>query len=150
MNKILNCAMIFSFSTMQPLACEAAVFYPEDSVQVRIVPKQTSVAYFVYSNSAEIRKDISFDTEKALKIEIDDYNFDGYKDIAVSHIDDGMGSFAVYRVFLYSADSKDFEETMPSCGDQFLNLQIDKKRKVLVSTYYEENVPVLCEAYSRE
>lgn len=143
-SRALSCFMSFFISITQCLACEVATFYPEEDVRVELLSRKASVEYFVYSKLKEISKEIAFDTEKSLQVKIDDYNFDGHKDIAVSHIDDGMGVFMVYRVFLYSTQMQDFEEVTPGCGDQFLNLQVDKARGILISTYYENNIPALC------
>jgi len=65
--------------------------------------------------------------------------------MTISYIDDGMGNFLISRVFVYSSKSKDFEELIPDCGEQFLNLRLDKKNKSLISTYYKDNIPTLCE-----
>lgn len=150
MNKKFHCVMYFLISITQCLACEATTFYPEADVRVELLSQKTSIEYFVYSKFKEMNKEIAFDTEKTLQVNIDDYNFDGHKDIAVSHIDDGMGVFMVYRVFLYSSQIQDFEEITPDCGDQFLNLHLDNEKKAIISTYYNDNMPVLCETRPRK
>ena len=37
-----------------------------------------------------------------------------------------------------------FEELQPDCGDGFVNLRVDKKRKTLLSTYWGMNGPDQC------
>jgi hypothetical protein len=56
-----------------------------------------------------------------------DYNFDGYKDFSVSHIDDGMGTYTIYDVFLYSPKGNGFVAVLPRCGDMFNNILVNKK-----------------------
>lgn len=47
--------------------------------------------------------------QRSYQIYFNDYNFDGYTDIAVSAPDMGMGVYAVFDVFLYQPKSKDYQ-----------------------------------------
>lgn len=38
-------------------------------------------------------------------MQVDDFNFDGVKDFAVSQVDDGMGTYDYYRIFVYQAQT---------------------------------------------
>ncbi|MGO4159212.1 hypothetical protein [Cupriavidus sp. YAF13] len=87
---------------------------------------------------------IPVETEKPIHVVIDDYSFDNRKGFSIWSVDEGMGVYTIHRVFLYSSDKSTFVEWLPACGDQFINLKVDKKRKRLISTYYEENVPKRC------
>ncbi|MBU3057792.1 XAC2610-related protein [Pseudomonas indica] len=147
MNKKYQGSIILLFAATQTIACDKTIFFPEDSAQAQVLIKNTEVTYSIESKSNKKSETILVDTEKKLSLKLDDYNFDGRKDIAISHIDDGMGNFIVYRIFLYSTQEQDFKEINPNCGEQFLNLRIDSKRKILISTYYENNIPVLCETH---
>lgn len=141
-------AISFVFSTTASAYAENT-FFPENNVKVKVTTSDSKANYEIDSGSKIISKEIPVETEKAIKINIEDYNFDGHKDIAISHIDDGMGNFTAYRIFLYSTKSQDFEEIIPDCGDQFLNLKVDSKRKLLISTYYKENLPAICETHPK-
>lgn len=39
-------------------------------------------------------------TGQRLKVEVEDYNFDGHEDFAISHRDDGMGTYRMYQVYV--------------------------------------------------
>ena len=39
-------------------------------------------------------------------IKIEDYNRDGYKDFSLWHVDEGMGMYKIYRLFLFSQTEK--------------------------------------------
>lgn len=47
--------------------------------------------------------------QRSYHIYFNDYNFDGYTDIAVSAPDMGMGVYAVFDIFLYQPKSKDYQ-----------------------------------------
>jgi hypothetical protein len=86
------------------------------------------------------------DIRTAKAINIDDYNFDGLQDFSVVYADGGMGTNSVYRVFTYSKNTAEFVERFPSNGDEFFNLVVDKKRKMLLSTCWNnvDNEPKHC------
>ncbi|MGO4812875.1 hypothetical protein AB4156_25295 [Cupriavidus sp. 2MCAB6] len=90
------------------------------------------------------RGEIGVDTEKPIHVAVDDYSFDGRKGFSIWSVDDGMGVYTIHRVFLYSINNSTFVEAYPACGYRFINLKVDKKRRRLISTYYEENIPRLC------
>ncbi|ETD38279.1 XAC2610-related protein [Pseudomonas chlororaphis] len=76
----------------------------------------------------------------------DDFNFDCMKDFAVWQIDDGMGTYDIHRIFVFQPQTSFFKELQPNCGDGFVNLRIEKKRKALISTYWTMNVAKQCVA----
>lgn len=86
-------------------------------------------------------REIALDAEKKIHIEVNDYNFDGAKDFATWHMDDGMGIYKVYRVFVFNKKNDDFIEIFPDCSDEFLNLKVDSALMALISTYYDEGAP---------
>jgi len=96
----------------------------------------------VTNNTSSMELDI--ESEKELHLEISDYNFDGFIDFSVWHMDDGMGTYMEYRVFIYNRSRKSFEEAHPACGDEFINLKTDTKKKRLTSTWFTENTPNIC------
>ncbi|NUA28134.1 hypothetical protein [Cupriavidus basilensis] len=90
------------------------------------------------------RGEIGVDTENPIHVAVDDYSFDGRKGFSIWSVDEGMGVYTIHRVFLYSIDQSTFVEAHPACGHQFINLKVDKLRRWLTSTYYEDNIPRLC------
>ncbi|WP_454765450.1 XAC2610-related protein [Cupriavidus campinensis] len=105
-----------------------------------------SVAYRITWKGQRQKKsgEIVFHSGRSLHIENDDYNFYGHRDFAVWHLDDGMGVYRIYRIFLYSPRRGAFVEHYSSCGDDFINIRVDRRRKALVSTYFREKVPTPC------
>lgn len=90
------------------------------------------------------RGGVSFDTEKPLSLEIGSYDFSGRLGFLVSYIDDGMGVYEISRVFTFSPSSYVFVERFPSCGDEFVNLKVDGRSHLLISTYWDKNIPKRC------
>nr|WP_246890093.1 hypothetical protein [Pseudomonas chlororaphis] len=123
---------------------QPTTFSPDKEVNVTLVQDGTSLTVTSKGKSRSITETISFETEKALNIEINDFNFDGLKDFSVWYVDDGMGTYTIHRVFIYQPADGSFKELAPACGDEFLNLKLNSLKKVLSSTYYEGNVPKSC------
>ncbi len=73
-----------------------------------------------------------------------DFNFDGHLDFEIWYVDEGMGKYTVHRVFVFRPESVTFTEVSPKCGDEFLNLKVNKAKRNLTSTYYVKNRAVLC------
>jgi len=124
-------------------ACAQEVtFTPAPGHPIKIETQGSNVK--IEEINTENNKLIELDTDKAIHIEVDDYNFDGVTDFSAWHIDDGMGTYSIYRVFIYDAKNNDFNEVFPQCGDEFINLKKDQKSQSLLSTYFEENIPKTC------
>lgn len=90
-------------------------------------------------------QEIQLDTETVPHIIVADYGFDGTKGFSIWYLDEGMGTSTISRVFLYSPIRHIFLEIQPKCGDEFVNLRVDRVKHVLLSTYYEGNEPKLCQ-----
>ncbi|MBD9503192.1 hypothetical protein IB256_20555 [Pseudomonas sp. PDM17] len=116
-------------------------FFPSDDSKVTIKIKNNEVEII---NGDKIEKKIEFDTEKTLNIEISDYDFDKNLDFSIWHSDDGKGVYDIYRIFLYNKKTKAFVEAQSKCGDEFINVRIDKKTKTIASTIFEDNTPKIC------
>ncbi|MGR6734875.1 XAC2610-related protein [Pseudomonas chlororaphis] len=123
---------------------QPTTFSPDKEVNVTLAQDGTSLTVTSEGKSRSITETISFETEKTLNIEINDFNFDGLKDFSVWYVDDGMGTYTIHRVFIYQSADESFKELAPACGDEFLNLKLNSLKKVLSSTYYEGNVPKSC------
>ena len=133
--------LIFAF---QAKADEATVtFSPEPGVEVRINMEQSSIYCEVSKGDEKSITSFPLESETKRHLVVDDFNFDGKMDFSVWYIDEGMGVYAIHRVFVYSK-KKTLIEKFPDCGDVFINLKVDKERKRLLSTYYKENAPRIC------
>ncbi|KAA0973434.1 hypothetical protein [Pseudomonas sp. ANT_J28] len=127
-----------------PVFADVITFSPTKNVEATLVLEGPMLTVAVKSEAHNESRTIDFQAENELHVQINDFNFDGMKDFAVSQIDDGMGTFDYYRIFVYQPKSSTFEELQPDCGDGFVNLRIESKRKALISTYWEMNVPNQC------
>lgn len=121
-------------------------FMPEKSTQayVKISNRELTISS-IFDGGEKISK-VLIDTDTLIHIEVNDYNFDGYKDFSVYYLDGGMATHLIYRIFLYSKKNKNFVETQPKCGDQFVDIRTVKKSKRLVNSYYSQNLVKTCSA----
>lgn len=120
------------------------VFSPETGVTAAISSQTQEVKITLTSGSTTTTDKISVDTEKPLNVVIEDYNFDGRKDFSISHVDDGMGTYIVYDVYIYSHKTRKFIPLRPKCGDQFINLKLSKSKQVITSSYFSDNRLKIC------
>ncbi|MGF6283951.1 XAC2610-related protein [Pseudomonas silensiensis] len=127
-----------------PVFAEVITFSPTKNVEATLVLEGSMLTVTVKNEAHNDSRTIDFQAENDLHVQINDFNFDGVKDFAVSQIDDGMGTLDYYRIFVYQPNSSSFEELQPDCGDGFVNLRIERKRKALISTCWEMNVPKQC------
>lgn len=65
-------------------------------------------------------------------------------ELAVWQINDGMGTYTIHRIFVYQPEAAFFKELNPDCGDDFVNLRVEREKRALFSTYWEMNEPKLC------
>lgn len=127
-----------------PVLAETTTFSPTDGVNATLGLEGSTLNIAVKSETHSESRTIDFEAVNELHVQFDDFNFDGAKDFAIWQLDDGMGTYGYYRVFVYQAETGTFEELQPDCGDGFVNLRVDKKRKALLSTYWEMNIPKQC------
>lgn len=127
-----------------PVFAEVTTFSPTDNVDATLVLDGPTLTVAVKRNAHSESRTIDFQSENELHVQIDDFNFDGAKDFAVWQIDDGMGTYDFHRIFVYQPTTGTFQELQPDCGDGFVNLRIESKRRALISTYWEMNVPKQC------
>lgn len=123
---------------------EVTTFNPTQGIEVTLKLEGSSLAFSVTSDAHSESRTITFEAESELRVQIDDFNFDGVKDFAIWQVDDGMGTYNIHRIFVYQPKTGTFQELQPDCGDGFVNLRVDGKRKALVSIYWEMNVPKQC------
>lgn len=140
---ILVVLSFFSYSAS--VSSQEIIFMPVPSTKAILKIGNHSIFFDVIDPKTGVhRGSIDLNTEKQVHVVIDDYSFDNRKGFSIWSVDEGMGIYNIYRVFLYSKEKFTFVEVHPDCGDEFINLKIDKKGKRLISTYYEDNVPRLC------
>lgn len=119
-------------------------FNPAPGIQALIRTKGGEVVWSVNRNGIVREQNVSLDTEKAVHVEVGSYDFSGRLGFSVWHVDDGMGTYTIHRVFTFAPSTNRFVERLPRCGDEFINLKLDKNNRRLISTYFEENVPKSC------
>jgi len=119
-------------------------FSPESSVRAMVTVANREVSFSTKFGGLYKNSKVSIDSENPVRIEINDYNFDGFKDFSISHIDDGQGTYSIYRIFVYSKKTKTFFEIQPKCGDEFINIKLNKNKKTVTNSYYSDNVMTGC------
>ncbi|WP_157977872.1 hypothetical protein [Paraburkholderia kururiensis] len=122
------------------------IFSPAPGVKAAVKTNGATLTWEVDGGGKINRHAVNIDTEKSTHIDIDDYDFSGHLGFAVWHVDDGLGVYSIYRIFTFSPLSNKFVERYPAprCGDEFINLKIDKKRRRLLSTIWDQSVPKVC------
>jgi hypothetical protein len=125
---------------------DTRIFSPALGVKVIITVDGQILSWKVDYGSGENKERVDVDTEKSVYLDVNDYDFSGYPGFAVWHVDDGMGTYFIYRVFTFSPSTNKFIERSPAtlCGDEFINLKIDKKGQRLFSTFWDQNTPRMC------
>lgn len=53
----------------------------------------------------------------------------------MSHIDDGMGTYTIYKIYVHSKREDMFVKLRPSCGGDFINIILAKKKRQLINSY---------------
>ncbi len=127
-----------------PVFAESTTFSPTENVEATLVLAGSTLTVAVKSNTQSESRTIAFQAENELYVQIDDFNFDGAKDFAVWQIDDGMGTYTIHRVFIYQPEAGFFKELTPACGDDFVNMRVERDKRMLLSTYWEMNEQKLC------
>jgi hypothetical protein len=144
LNKFLFFTVFFFTCVCAWAADDETSFHPVNGTTAVVSTAGGKVLYTITDDEGVVKKSIDVDTESKLHLSVGDYRFDGTKGFAVSYLDEGMGVYEVYRIFSYSRKLRVFEELSPSCGDEFLDLKVDSKKKTLTSTYFSENEPKIC------
>lgn len=119
-------------------------FVPKCGIAAKVVVEDAQVAFEVTKGALRHADSVTIETEKALRVQVADYNFDGYDDFAVSHLDDGMGTYTIFHIYAYVPKTNKFVAMTPKCGDEFINVVLNKKRRALNNSYYADNVMKAC------
>jgi hypothetical protein len=112
---------------------------PESGISAEVRINGHEVTVTIKNGKDLIAEKIEIDTERSLKLISDDYNFDGNADFSISHLDDGMGTYTIFQIFVYSRKDKKFEVLRPECGDEFINIVVSKKDRSLKNSYIFDN-----------
>ncbi|GGK10975.1 hypothetical protein SAMN04490189_2569 [Pseudomonas koreensis] len=142
-SKTLAASLLGLLWTM-PVLAETTTFSPTKGVEATLVLEGSTLNVAVKGETHNESRTVDFEAVNELHMQFDDFNFDGAQDFAIWQLDDGMGTYHYYRVFIYQVKTGTFEELQPDCGDGFVNLLVEKKRKALLSTYWEMNIPKQC------
>lgn len=70
-------------------------FSPQYKAAAEVVSKGQEIKVTVKVGSQEATDIFTFETERKLRLAVDDFDFDGHKDFSVSHTDDGIGGWAI-------------------------------------------------------
>lgn len=109
-----------------------------------------SIDYKIYKNGVKIiDKAIQSDSQKKINLINEDYNLDGNNDFSIWHMDEGMSTYKVYRIFIFNEKINDFIEIDPSCGDGFINISLDKSHRKLINEYFNRGVLAQCVIFLR-
>lgn len=110
---------------------DVVTFSPAAGVEVRLQSgfQQVELSYGGKTDT------IAFDTEKPLRVQVADYNFDGHLDFSISHTDDGKGTYDIYEVYVYAPKERKFVLLAPKCGDDFINLVVAPRQRALINSY---------------
>ena len=130
-----------SSSEVSPgLANEPISFSPKPGTVVHLSVNQNAVTVTLISGAATTVERIDIETEKKVTARVADYNFDGYQDFSLSHLDDGMGTYRIYQIYVFSPAEKKFVQLKPSCGDEFINVTLSKpEQRRLFNSYFSDN-----------
>lgn len=119
-------------SVVQKDKSEFKVHFEDDFETLKIKNSKTKQVQIINNLEASI-------TGKQSKLEVNDYNFDGFTDFASFHTDDGMGVYTIYEIFIYNPKTKQFDNLnfpsnfSPKC-DMFCDVKIDKITKTFTSS----------------
>ena len=142
--KIFVTVAVLATSFLTYAADTSKIFSPSPGVVAVVEIKGLNLVWRLSGKNGVRQGEVSLDAENPSSIAIGSYDFSGRLGFLVSHTDDGKGTYEVDRVFTFSKLFNEFVERFPSCGDEFANLRVDKKRRYLVSTYWDGNVPKRC------
>lgn len=119
-------------------------FSPQYKAAAEVVSKGQEIKVTVKVGSQEATDIFTFETERKLRLAVDDFDFDGHKDFSVSHTDDGMGNHLISHLYRYSAIDRKFVPMAPKCGDEFINIVVSKQKRTLTNSYVFGNRYLTC------
>jgi hypothetical protein len=136
--------LLVSSSSLAGSSGPTASFQPAVGMTAIITSTRSAISYTIASSNGTATNSVPLAVESQPHVRVQDFNFDGHLDFEVWYVDEGMGRYTIHRVFVFKPESATFAEVSPSCGDEFLNLRVNKTKRRLISTYYVRNRAQLC------
>jgi hypothetical protein len=121
-------------SSISPVEETSFVPTPGSLAHISVEANLTTVT--LKSGGRVSTEKIIMDTEQKITVQVADYNFDGYQDFSLSHTDDGKGTYQIYKIYVFSSATKKFEQLMPGCGDDFINVVLSKPEQRRLTNSY--------------
>lgn len=135
--------------TVPSYAEKQIVFSPNKEVSVTVEVANESnperpgvkvVQYRILSNQKLRDARVQVEALRDIRIDVNDYNFDGLKDFSINYLDDGWGTYEISRIFVFSQLTGNFYEVFPNgedCPGEFISMKIDKKARAIISSNYD-------------
>lgn len=136
----INCVALPAHATEN----EKLFFSPAPGISTTVTTQDQDVTLIIRKGANLTSETIHIDTEKRLNLISEDYNLDGHKDFSISHLDDGMGTYTIYQIYLFSEKDGKFIAAQPKCGDEFINIVFSRIRRTLTNSYFSENKVKSC------
>jgi hypothetical protein len=140
--KIIIAVLIF-LTSFQINAQSREVFQQKNNVKITVMLAADYESLEIKTSKnkkIQLIEDIGISvSEKESSLDIDDYNFDGFKDVGIYHVDDGMGVYYTWQLFIYNPITNQFsvlelpQNARPNCGE-FCDVIVNKKRKTISSS----------------
>lgn len=80
-------------------------FSPVSGIEAKIAVLDQLVNVELKNGAHSTLEEFQVETEKRLSVVVDDYNFDGLQDFSISHLDDGMGTCKIFRIYVFSVEA---------------------------------------------
>ncbi|SEN52942.1 hypothetical protein SAMN05428959_102265 [Duganella sp. CF517] len=123
----------------------AMSFAPKPGTLAQISVDQNLATVTLHIGPVSTVEAISVEAEQKIDVKVADYNFDGYQDFSLSHIDDGMGTYQMYQIYVFSAVEQKFVRLQPSCGDDFINVVLSTPaQRRLTHSYFSDSTLKSC------
>ncbi|MBN3722774.1 hypothetical protein [Burkholderia sp. Ac-20379] len=121
-------------------------FHPAPGVSASISIQSDDLCWEITRDAIPARDCIKVRSEAVPHIDIQDFDFSGMPGFSIWQMDEGKATYSIYRIFTYSRIRNTFIERTPnpSCGDEFINLRVDRHKRRLLSTFWNQNTPELC------
>lgn len=126
--------------------CAPTAFAPKQGISASVSVDGQQLDYEVRKGDSANTGALTLETEKTVRVTVADYNFDGYQDFSASHTDDGMGTYTLFHIFVYEPKTNNFVALTPKCGDEFINVVVNPKKRTLTNSYFADNRMKSCSA----
>ena len=135
-----------ALGTVASAAAAPTTFEPKCGISASVTLEGQQLSYEVRKGDSTSAGALTLETEKTVRVTVADYNFDGYQDFSASHTDDGMGTYTLFHIFVYEPKTNNFVALRPKCGDEFINVVVNPKKRTLTNSYFADNRMKSCSA----